>query len=264
MMQKQPTLRSDLASNPRILVVDDEQSVLSAVSRCLLDTQFEILTASSGANGLEQLQIHGGVDLVISDFRMPGMNGVEFLQQVMKHWPDTKRVILSAYTDSEILLSAVNEGRVHRFLTKPWKNEILLAEIDELLRETDALFIVRQEVENLVQRNQVLASTNDQLHTLLNELLKAVRTENSVQQNVGTLAASVSEEVYALRSLSERELQILKCLAIGQRPKEIAQNLSINIKTVSTYKLRLYVKMGFRSEADLITFSIKHNLISPH
>jgi DNA-binding NarL/FixJ family response regulator len=261
-MQNQPSFRSERAHNRRLLIVDDEQNVLSAVSRCLLDMPYQVLTASSGAEGLELLHQNNGVDLVISDFRMPGMNGVEFLQQVMKHWPETKRVILSAYTDSEILLSAVNEGRVHRFLTKPWKNELLLTEVNELLSETEALFIVRQEVEELVQRNQVLASTNDQLHTLLNDLLKAVRTENTAQLNVGTLAARTSEEILALKSLSERELQILKRLAIGQRPKEISQDLAISIKTVSTYKLRLYGKMCFRSEADLITFSIKHNLIT--
>lgn len=244
-----------------ILVVDDEPGVLSAVSRCLLDTPYTVLTASSGFEGLEMLHQNGGVDLVISDFRMPGMNGVEFLQQVMKQWPDTRRVILSAYTDSEILLAALNEGRVHRFLTKPWKNELLLAEIDGLLREIDELFRVRQEVEELVHRNQILAKTNDQLNALLNELLKAVRTENSAQQNPSVFATSIAEEVETLRSLSGRELQILKCLANGQRPKEIAQNLSLSIKTVSTYKLRLYTKMGFTSEASLIRFSLKHKLI---
>lgn len=247
-----------MTSPASILIVDDEPGVLSAVMRCFLDSAYEVLTASSGSEGLERLQQNGGVDLVISDFRMPGMNGVEFLQQVMKRWPDTKRVILSAYTDAEILLAAVNEGRVHRFLTKPWKNEMLLAEVDELLCEADALFVVRQEVEDLVQRNQMLASTNDQLQILLSELLKTVRAENSVQ----AIAANLSDNMQATRSLSERELQILKRLAIGQRPKEIAQDLAINIKTVSTYKLRLYGKMGFKSEADLIAFSIRHNLIS--
>jgi DNA-binding NarL/FixJ family response regulator len=251
-------------NNPRILIVDDEQSVLSSVSRCFMDAPYEVFTAASGNEALELLQQQGAVDLVISDFRMPGINGVEFLRQVMKRWPDTKRVILSAYTDSDILLSALNEGRVHRYLTKPWKNELLLATVEALLNETDILFIVKQEVEALVQRNQILASTNDQLQNLLNELLKTVRVENSAQVTVTGGAAHLSDEMQALRLLSDRELQILKCLAIGQRPKEIAQDLGINIKTVSTYKLRLYGKMSFKSEVDLITFAIRHNLVLPH
>jgi len=249
--------------NPRILIVDDEQSVLKSVSRCFLDTPYEVFTAVSGNEALELLQQQGPVDLVISDFRMPGINGVEFLRQVMKRWPDTKRVILSAYTDSDILLSALNEGRVHRYVTKPWKNELLLEVVKALLDEKDVLCMVRQEVEALVQRNQVLASTNDQLQILLNELLKTVRSENSAQANPGGLAAHLSHEMQAIRLLSARELQILKCLAVGLRPKEIAQDLAINIKTVSTYKLRLYGKMGFKSEADLITFAIRHNLVLP-
>lgn len=244
----------------KLLIVDDEQSVLSAVSRCLLESPYRVLTAASAAEGLALLQTTGGVDLVIADFRMPGMNGVAFLQQVMKSWPDTRRVILSAYTDTEILLSAVNEGRVHRFLTKPWKNTELLATIEELLQETDQLAAVRHEVEELVQRNQVLASTNDQLQILLNELLKTVRSENAAHLLIDERAADASTRLQALKTLSDRELQILKRIAVGQRPKEIAQDLAISIKTVSTYKLRLFDKMSFRNDADLITFANRHNL----
>ncbi len=251
-------------NTPRILIVDDEQSVISAVSRCFLDTNYEISTAISGAEGLDLLTARGPVDLIISDFRMPGMNGVDFLRQVMAKWPGIKRMILSAYTDSDILLSALNEGRVHRFVTKPWKNEELIAVVEELLGEVDVLDSVKHEVEGLVRRNQILAATNDQLRTLLTELLNTVRSENSARADITEMASDLSDELQILKKLSDREIQILKCLAIGQRPKEIAQDLAINIKTVSTYKQRLYGKMGFKSEADLIKFSIKHKLVLPH
>lgn len=89
----------DMSRQIKILAVDDEQSVLHSIARCFLDTPYELLTALSGAQALELLEQHGPVDLVISDFRMPGMNGVEFLQRVMAGWPETKRMILSAYTD---------------------------------------------------------------------------------------------------------------------------------------------------------------------
>ena len=240
----------------RILCVDDEPGVLSAVSRCFMETPYEVLTALSGNEGLELLRQVGPVDLVISDFRMPGMNGVEFLQQVMKRWPATRRVILSAYTDSEILLAAVNEGRVHRFFTKPWSNERLLSEVAGLLKETTALEVVKSEVEALVKRNQLLAATNDKLQNLLDELLRTVRAENS------TLSGVLPDAANILAPLSRREQQILKLLARGQRPKEIATDLGINIKTVSTYKIRLFEKLGFNNDSDLISFAIRHQLIT--
>lgn len=244
----------------RILVVDDETSVLNAVSRSLHDTSYDVLTACSGREALTILQQQGAVDLVLSDFRMPGMNGVELLQQVMALWPDTKRVILSAYTDSETLLAAVNEGRVHRFLTKPWDNQQLLSDIRALLEEKNVIEKVRDEVEALVQRNQLLAETNDKLQILLSELLKTVRSENSAR-----LHADIGLELQAgqdaMMALSKREQQILLRLAKGQRPKEIAVDLKINIKTVSTYKLRLFAKLGFSNDSDLIGFAIRHRLI---
>lgn len=249
-----------MTDSRRILIVDDEPGVLSAVSRCLLDTPHEVRTAASGHEALALLH-EQPADLIVSDFRMPGMDGAAFLQQVMKLWPDTKRIILSAYTDSAILLAAVNEGRVHRFLTKPWQNETLLAAVDELLHETDVLNTVRQEVEELVKRNQVLAATNDQLQTLLNGLLQAVRTENAIpatpEHHQGTQQDATA--VAILKTLSGRERQILERIASGQRPKEIAANLNISIKTVCTYKARLFDKMGFANEAALITFAVKHS-----
>jgi len=244
----------------RILAVDDEQSVLHSIARCLLDTPYELLTAFSGAQALELLEQHGPVDLIISDFRMPGMNGVELLQRVMAGWPATRRMILSAYTDADIVLAAVNEGRVHRFLTKPWKNDVLLATIRELLAEVDALTTVKQEVEELVRRNQVLASTNDQLQNLLNDLLSAVRVENTAKREQQQSVDRFAGELAALQLLSERERQIMVCMSQGKRPKEIADGLGISIKTVSTYKVRMYEKMGFHNDAELISCAIRHKL----
>lgn len=142
------------------------------------------------------------------------------------------------------------------FFTKPWSNERLLSEVADLLQETTALEVVKNEVEALVKRNQLLAATNDKLQNLLDELLRTVRAENS------GLSSVVPETASALAPLSRREQQILKRLALGQRPKEIATDLGINIKTVSTYKSRLFEKLGFNSDSDLITFAIRHQLIT--
>jgi DNA-binding NarL/FixJ family response regulator len=258
-MQTKPPLKPDSQSLPQILVVDDEPNVLHAVSRCFHDTSLQVLTAASAAEALELLKNGLQVSLIISDYRMPGMNGVAFLQQVMQRWPDVKRVILSAYPDTEVLLAAVNEGRVDRFITKPWKNDQLQLTIQELLEEKDLLASVRAEVIDLVRRNKVLASTNQQLSAFLNNLLQTVRGDSSA---VSPALSSSATDAACHQHLSPRECQILKALATGQKPKEIAHDLGISVKTVSTYKLRLCEKMGFSSDAALITYALTHRIIS--
>lgn len=245
----------------RILIVDDEPGVIAALERCFSDAPYRLLTAASAVEGLALLRQQGGCALVISDYRMPGMDGVTFLQQVMRHWPAAGRMILSAYTDAEILLAAVNQGRVHRFLTKPWKNDTLLTEVAALLQEIDSLDAVRREVEALVRRNELLAATNLQLQQLLDNLLKAVRS----QYGAGKIPADAAPAFPSpcsgqLAGLSGREQQVLARMAAGRRPKETAQELGISIKTVSTYKQRLAEKLGCRSDAELIACALRHRL----
>ena len=109
----------------RILCVDDEENLLKAIQRLFLDHPYEILTATSGNEGLEILRKISPIQIVISDFRMPGKNGVEFLSEVRKNWPDTIRMIISGYADTVATVSAINEGEIYKFIPKPWNNEDL-------------------------------------------------------------------------------------------------------------------------------------------
>ena len=99
-----------MSDKTRILCVDDERNVLRALERLFLDDDYEILTASSGEEGLELLNAAPQVQVVISDFRMPGMNGVDFLKQVFETHPDTIRIVLSGYADTAAVVAAINEG----------------------------------------------------------------------------------------------------------------------------------------------------------
>ena len=103
---------------PRTLFVDDEPHVLSALRRQLCNL-FDIDTAACGEEGLEVVTSRGPFAVVVSDYRMPGMNGVTFLSKVRDVSPDTVRVVLTGHADMEAAIAAVNEGNVFRFLTKP-------------------------------------------------------------------------------------------------------------------------------------------------
>lgn len=246
----------------KILVVDDEKGVLNALKRLFHDEPYEVLTSPSGQSALELLHKAGPVQLIISDYRMPGMTGVEFLQQVMQQWPDTRRVILSGYPDSDVLLAALNEGRVHRFLVKPWNNDAIKSVVGEMLDEYKMLVAFRQGAEELALSNRLLSRTNEQLSAILADVLANMR-HATVPEDASVIAAPPANFLVHKphESLSPREREILCAIASGHSPKAIAIDLGLSIKTVSTYKKRLFDKMGFKNNAELIGYTLKNNLL---
>ena len=116
-----------MAVEQTILTVDDEPANLRAVSRALSD-DCRVLTASSGSEALEVMG-REPVALVISDQRMPGMSGTEFLGKVKDLYPETMRIILSGYTEIDVVTESVNRGAVFRFLTKPWDDDLLREQV---------------------------------------------------------------------------------------------------------------------------------------
>jgi len=118
----------------RVLFVDDEPNVLEAVQRTLRK-HVDIQTATSGADGLRQLREAGPFALVVSDMRMPSMNGAQFLAKVREQVPDTVRMILSGQADLQATIAAVNESHIYRFLSKPCPPEQLIAAVEDGLRQ---------------------------------------------------------------------------------------------------------------------------------
>ncbi len=128
----------------RVLCVDDEPNVLNAIKRLLMDEPYEVLTAGSGKEGLEVLK-KNDVQLIIADYRMPGMTGIDFLRQVRDHWPDTIRIVLSGYADTAAIVGAINEGQIYKFIPKPWNDEELKIAISNAL-ESYSLAIKNKEL----------------------------------------------------------------------------------------------------------------------
>jgi two-component system response regulator HupR/HoxA len=140
-----------------VLVVDDELRSLETLRRTL-DEDFTVLTASSAEEG-ELIMGREFVQIVLSDQRMPGIQGVEFLRRVRAQWPDTVRLILSGYTDAEDIISGINDAGIWQYLLKPWHPDQLLltlksaAELWRLQQENQRLSLeLRDSPELLVQR----------------------------------------------------------------------------------------------------------------
>ena len=102
-----------------VLCVDDEPSILSALKRVLRAEDCKVLQAGSGAEAIAVLEQHP-VDVVVSDMRMPGMDGAALLAQVRARWPATARILLTGYADMKATVAAINEGQIYRYIHKPW------------------------------------------------------------------------------------------------------------------------------------------------
>jgi response regulator RpfG family c-di-GMP phosphodiesterase len=116
-------------TRPPLLCVDDEEAVLEGLTR-LLRLRYRLTTAVGGPAGLEALHSKGPFAVVMSDMRMPGMNGVQFLSRVRAEAPDAVRVMLTGETDIAVAVDAVNKGQIFRFLSKPCPPETLLAVLE--------------------------------------------------------------------------------------------------------------------------------------
>jgi len=152
----------------KILCVDDEPNVLSSLKRLFLDDNYTILTATSADEGLKVLE-QEHVQLVISDFRMPSMNGVEFLRKVYTQWPDTVRMVLSGYADASAIVSAINEGHIYKFVPKPWNDDDLKVTVSNAI---ERYFLFKKNLEltsELQTKNDELAELNVELQKLLAE-----------------------------------------------------------------------------------------------
>ncbi|MBN3560844.1 response regulator [Aliamphritea spongicola] len=114
----------------RMLLVDDDPAVVASLRRVLRQQDFQLQTACCGSEALEMLT-ENPAQVVMSDFRMPHMNGIEFLTEVKQRWPDAARLMLSGQSDYDSTEEALAAGVVDYYLTKPWDNEELLAIIDK-------------------------------------------------------------------------------------------------------------------------------------
>jgi len=117
-----------------ILCVDDEPRVLDGL-KLTLRRGFDVSTATGGAEGLAMLERMAGAAVVISDMRMPGMDGAAFLTKVRELWPDSTRLLLTGETGRDAAVAAVNEGQIFRFLTKPCAPEKLIAAVEAAVRQ---------------------------------------------------------------------------------------------------------------------------------
>ncbi len=183
----------------RLLFVDDEANILKALRRLFRGEDFEVHLANGGQEALEVLDAHE-IDLIISDMRMPEMDGAQFLSRAAERWPQVIRILLTGYSDLESTIAAVNQGKIFSYCQKPWDDEDLKALVDKalshkrLLEEREHLFTI------INRQNQQLKELNDQL-------------EAKVEQRTEQLRASFKQLEGAHKTLKKQYTDTIKTFA---------------------------------------------------
>ncbi len=161
-MTSADTTASPSPTPPTLLLVDDEPSILSALRRLFRPQGYRILMAEGGAAALE-LVANDAVDLVISDMRMPGMDGAQFLEKIRHLQPHAVRILLTGYADISSTIAAINGGEIHRYIAKPWDDNDILLVVREALARRD-LEVRNHELTELTGRqNEELRCLNANL-----------------------------------------------------------------------------------------------------
>jgi len=214
---------------PKVLFVDDEQPVLDAIAANLRRT-VDVLTATSGAQGLEMLKADPRIQVVVSDMRMPAMNGATFLTQAREVAPLAVRLLLTGQADLESAITAVNKGQIFRFLTKPCPRDELRLAIETAVEQYRLITAERELLEQTLRGSikmlvDILAITSpaafgraNQIKTRVLQLANLLGILDSWQLEIAALASQLGyivlphelcEKLEARAPLSEDERRIV-------------------------------------------------------
>ncbi len=224
----------------KVLIVDDDQFLLDGLSLSLRKAPYEVLTANSIALALDAME-HYPVDIVISDLCLPGASGPEFLRQCFRQWPKTYRIILSGHVNPEVALSAINDLKVYKFLTKPCPTEKLKTILEEIY--------IEQEIQK---------GTDDLVDIAMQQILGCLKTENPNKPSANNVLANSEFRRKMLSSLTKRELDVLEYLLKSYRVPRIAELLHISPHTARNHLKSIFNKLGVHSQAELIEWVISH------
>lgn len=232
----------------KILCVDDEPNILNAYKRALRGT-FLIETAAGGAEGLAILKGPDPFAVVVSDMRMPGMDGVEFLREVKQIVPDTVRIMLTGNSDQQTAIDAVNRGSIFRFLTKPCSPEDLSQAIDAAIQQYRLVMAEKELLEKTLTGcvktltdilslvNPTAFSRAGRVRRLARDVAAKLKVENAWQVEMAAMLSQVGyvsvpeatlAKVFAGAPISGDELQMVRA------QPQIAHDLLVHIPRLET------------------------------
>jgi len=209
------------------VLLADDHSIVRAGLRRIIEDAGDIQVIAEAADGREAIRkAHETLpDVAVIDISMPGIDGLEVIVQLHAHFPELPILILTMHEEEQYVVRAIGAG-AKGYVTKRSAPE----ELVEAIRKVNAggRFLSDTAAESLAER-----------------------------------LAKGTKNLSPLDSLSTREIQVLRCLALGQTNREIAEAYCLSVKTVDTYRSRVLNKLNLRNNADLSRFAIQNQLINP-
>ncbi len=233
-----------------LLFVDDESNILSSLKRLFRPLGYHIYTATSGTEGLDLLA-RKSIDLIVSDMRMPEMDGAAFLEQVAERWPNSVRILLTGYADLGSTITAINQGQIYRYISKPWEDHELTLAVQQAL-ELKQLKDEKTRLEVLTRRqNEELTELNINLET------KVTARTNELNQTMDFL-----EEAHT--SLKKQYTTSVKIFAnlIELREGTIEESGTSHARHVADQARRLGIAMELPEDElqDLLFAALLHDI----
>lgn len=280
------TNEETIGSSPgQLLIVDDEQHILSSLKRLFEDEGFDVFTADKAATALTILEANP-MDIVVSDMRMPGMDGAALLSVCADRWPDTSRILLTGYADIESTIRAINDGRISHYASKPWDDEQLVSKVREALevkrlREQNRQLVAikeqqRIELQHLTENQEViikhrtaeLEQTAQQLDVAYQELQESyyqsvpllshlIEMNERYKKNHSHRVANIAKFMGENMGLQDRELRQIFVGALLHDVGKLGLEQSIRAKSMDTYsqlELKRYRQHCILGESALLSF----------
>ena len=210
----------------KVLFVDDEQSILKAIKRMMRSEPYEFYFAGGGQEALDLLE-RENVHVIVTDLGMPVMNGLKLLKQVQGQYPDIIRLVLSAFSDTDSILNAINEGNVYRYVVKPWNDMELKLTVKQAI-----------EVYNLHEERRALLKELEEHNRLLEKRVEERTRQLLAIQSKAEIGKHSSQIVHNLNNPLQGiqgSLDMARFLLSDENPdlKKLSKYLQ-NIQTSST------------------------------
>lgn len=185
-------------ARPRILLVDDEKSILDSLYRFCRQRKWEALRANGGAEALTLLETET-VDIIVSDMRMPNMDGAEFLSKAREKYPDSVRILLTGYADMEAVITAVNQAKIYNYLNKPWDDNMLESVINSALD-------FKEKEDERIRLSKELAELNDSLEQKVKERTSELElATQQAQESTRKITNNFRESLSLMTSVIEMQ-----------------------------------------------------------
>jgi len=244
-------------SDMTLLCVDDERIILPTLQRLFHRKSYTLLVADSAKNALKMIE-KNSIDVIVSDMRMPEMDGATLLERVAKSYSDIYRIVLSGYADFESTVAATNLGKINRFVNKPWNNDELVNAVEEgferirLKRENQSL---KSKIEN---QNKLLKSLNNDLEEKVNLRTKQIRAsllrnERNNKACEKMLFNFIAIDPYLSGSFAKK---------VGQLAGQLGEQLGLDKEAIRDVRLAGFLNEIGMLGLDPIICSTPYNLLN--